>query len=280
MFHSDRMRVTLDTNVFGPVASPMLYTDAPQIEALRAIRQQIESGNIQPFISEASISLEGLTHADRIDVFIRAWDTQRYPIELPKLPEQRVEVISNALSLGIRVLHVPRVALGSFYELTEGDWATDAVFSVSERLDRYSNFARAFPTIGSGVLKQLGAELVDAHAMDKKHLEHLASLASWPTASEMMWMKGLVKEFDCPTKFPTQKAFIKHVREIIAEWCDLDILASHYAYGNDVFCTLDSAKGTGSTGILHPTQRNALVNNFGLTILSPEELVRKIASET
>lgn len=274
------MRVTLDTNVFGPVAAPMLYPDAPQIEALRAIRQEIESGNIQPFISEASLSLEGLTHADRIDVFIRAWATRQYPIELPKLPTQRVEVITNALSLGMRALHVPRVALGSFYELTEDNWAKDEIFPIAERLDRYSNFTRTFPTIGSDALKQLGAELVDNHSLDKQHLESLASLPSWPTASEMMWMKGLIAEFDRPKSFPTQNAFIKHVRELIAEWCDLDILASHYSYGNDIFCTLDSAKGTGSSGILHPAQRNTLVTNFGLSILSPEELVKKIANET
>lgn len=274
------MRVTLDTNVFGPVASPKLYLNAPQVAALTSIRQKIENGNIEAFISEASLSMEGLTHADRIDVFIRAWATQQYPIELPKLPAQRVEVIANALKMGIKVLHVPRVALGSFYELTEENWSKDQLFPIAERQNRCSVFTRAFPNIGSDALKKFGAELVDIHALDTQHLEYLARLPSWPTASKMMWMKGLIAEFDQPKKFATQKALVKHVRELIAEWSDLDILASHYAYGNDVFCTLDSARGTGSSGILHPAQRNALVNNFELKIVSPEELVRQLASET
>jgi hypothetical protein len=188
------------------------------------------------------------------------------------------EAFRNRIVARLRVLHVPRVALGSFYEVTEDKWAADDVFPIAERLDRYSNFTRAFPTIGSGTLKQLGAELVDIHALNKQHLEHLAVIPTWPTASEMMWMKGLIAEFDLPKKFATQKAFIKHVRELIAEWCDMDILASHYSYGNDVFCTLDSAKGTGSSGILHKAQRNTLVANFSLSILSPEELVRQLAN--
>lgn len=273
------MRVTLDTNVLGPVAAPSLYPDAPQIEALLAIRKNIESGGIQPFISEASISLEGLRHADRIDVFIRAWASRQSPIEMPALPEQRIEVINNALLLGVKALHVPRIALGSFYEFKEGDWAAEELFPVVERQERYSKFVRSFPEMGTGPLKSLGAELVDAHAMNKQRYEYLEKIPSSPTASQMMWMSGLVAEYDNPTKFPTQKAFIKNIRELIAEWCDLDILASHYSYGNDVFCTLDSAKGTGSAGILHPNQRNILTNDFGLTIVSPEELVEKIASK-
>ena len=270
------MRVTLDTNVFGPVACPRLYSNAPQRADLDLMRQQIESGKIQSFISEASLTMEGLKHADRIDVFIRAWATRQYPIDLPELPEQRTEVISNALSLGIKVLHVPRVALGSFYDLSNEDWAIDDLFQIGERQNRYFSFVRDFSDIGSGALKKMGAELVEIHSLSTRHLKHLESLPSWPSANEMMWMQGLLAEFDQPKKYPTQKKFIKEVRELIAEWGDFDILASHYSYGNDVFCTLDSARGTGSDGILHPNKRGILTSKFQVTILSPEELVEKL----
>lgn len=274
------MRVTLDTNVFGPVASPELYPDAPQRVALDKICKQTEEGRIQAFISEASLTMEGLTHTDRIDVFIRAWATKQYPIELPELPEPRKEVVRNALSLGLKVLHVPRIAIGSFYELSDKDWAADDLFQIGERQNRYFTFARAFPDIGSGALKKLGAELVGIHALSTQHLKHLEALPSWPSAEELMWMQGLLAEFDQPKKYATQKKFIKEVRELIAEWSDLDILASHYSYGNDVFCTLDSARGTGSKGILHPNQRATLISKFQLDILSPEELVEKLENET
>ena len=267
------MRVTLDTNVFGPVSVPSLYLDSPQITALQVIRREIESGNINPYISEASMSLEGLSHADRIDNFIRNWASEKYPIELPKLPTTRADVIRNALSLGIKVLHAPRIALGSFYELKEGDWARDELYTVQLRQERHSDFAREFPTIGPNTLKQLGSNLIDEHNINTQHIEHLERNQPGLKASEMMWMQGIVAEFDNPKKYRTQKAFVKHVRDLIAEWCDLDILASHYAYGNDVFCTLDSANGTGISGILHPAQRQTLVTKFGLNILSPEELV-------
>lgn len=274
------MRVTLDTNVFGPVAQPELYPNAPQREALDLIRQQIEVGKIQAFISEASLTMEGLTHADRIDVFIRAWATKQYPIDLPKLPEQRVEVIGNTLSLGIKVLHVPRIALGSFYDFSTEDWASDDLFQISDRQNRYFSFARDFPNIGSGALKKLGAKLVGTHSLSTQHLRHLEALPSWPSAQEMMWMQGLLAEFDQPKQYPTQKKFIKEIRELIAEWADLDILASHYSYGNDIFCTLDSARGAGSNGILHPNQRSIFASKFQVAILSPEEFVTKLENET
>ena len=274
------MRVTLDTNVFGPVSLPELYPDAPQQGALGIIRQLIMTDRIMAFISEASISLEGLPHADRINMFIRNWVTQQYPIDLPKLSEQRLEVIKSALSLGLKVLHAPRIALGSFYDISDKDWAKDEQYTIGERQKRYFAFAEDFTNIGSNALKRLGAELVSIHSICTKHLANLEKLPSLPTAQQMMWMQGLLAEFDQPKKYMTQKKYIKHVRELIAEWNDLDILASHYSYGNDIFCTLDTARSSGTTRILHPSQREDLISKFDLNILNPEELITKIENET
>ena len=270
------MRVTLDTNVFGPVALPELYQSATQRGPLGSIRQAIEAGRIKTFISEASLTMEGLTHTDRIDVFIRAWAARQYPIDLPKLPKQRLEVIDNALSLGIKVLRVPRIALGIFYDLSDEHWAKDELFPIEERKNRFFAFAGAFPDIGSSTLKHLGEELVHTHSLSTQNPTHTEKIPSLPSAPGKMWMQGLLAEFDQAKKFQTQKKFIKHVRGLIAEWSDLDILASHYSYGNCVFCTLDSARGAGSLGILHPNQRNELTTMFGVSVLSPEELASKI----
>lgn len=274
------MKVTLDTNVFGPVASPELYSSAPQRGALDKIRELLQTCKIQGYISEGSFALEALSHSDRIDSFIRAWATEQYRIELPELPAQRISVINDALALGIKVLHVPRVALGSFYDVAEEDWAKDQNFPIAVRQNRYFTFARSFPEIGSGALKKLGAELVASHSLSTQHLSHLEALPSWPKAEDMMWMQGLLAEFDEPKNYPSQKKFIKEVRDLVAEWNDLDILASHYAYGNDVFCTLDSAKGAGATGILHPNQRERLQADFQVVVMSPEELVAQVENET
>jgi len=274
------MKVTLDTNVFGPVASPELYLSAPQREDLDKIRELLQTCKIQGYISEASFALEALSHSDRIDSFIRAWATEQYPIKLPELPAQRISVINNALALGIKVLHVPRIGVGSFYDVAHKEWAKDQNFPMAVRQNRYFTFARSFPEIGSGALKKLGAELVATHSLSTQHLSHLETLPSWPKAEEMMWMQGLLAEFDEPKKFPSQKKFIQEVRDVVAEWNDLDILASHYSYGNDVFCTLDSAKSAGANGILHPNQRERLQADFQIFVMSPEELVAKAENET
>lgn len=248
------MKVTLDTNVFGPVSSPELYSDSPQLNALQKIRKEIENKNITPFLSEASLSLEGLAHADRIDVFIRVWATQEYPIALPQLPKTRIKVIENTLDLGFKFLRVPRVSIGSLYHVGDNDWARDELYDKEARINRYLDFASQYPKIGPKPLKDLGAELVAIHSLSTNDLDNISSLTLWPTAEELMWKQGILAEFDNSVKFDSQKKFTKHVREILAEWSDLDIIASHYSYGNDVLCTLDTAKGAGTTGILHPTQ--------------------------
>ena len=165
-----------------------------------------------------------------------------------------MEVIESALSLGIKVLHVPRVALGSLYELTDESWSKDELFSRAIRHNRYSAFVRAFPDVGPNSLRRLGAELVHTHSLGTRHLEHLEGLPHWPTAAEMMWMQGLLAEFDGHRKFKSQKQFIQHVRSLIAEWTDLDILASHYSYGNDIFCSIRFGKRFGHPWHITPRQ--------------------------
>jgi hypothetical protein len=270
------MRLTLDTNVLGPISAPDLYPGAPQAASIAAIREHIQSGRVRAFVSEASLSLEALAHPDRIDLFIRAWMEQKYPIALPPVPPQRKEVFSEALKLGVKVLRVPRVALGSFFELNDDDWAEEQVFDHRTRSDRQSKFVRAFPGLGSSALKKLGAELVDEHRLDKSAYLGVASTPRMPSASAMMWMKGLVAEFDHPMRFSSRKKYVSHVRDVIADWCDLDILASHYAYGNDVFCTLDAGRGSGTGSLLHTLNRPQFAAQFSLTILDPDELLRKI----
>lgn len=60
---------------------------------------------------------------------------------------------------------------------------------------------------------------------------------------------------------------------MIAEWADGDGLSAHYAYGNDYFCTNDSASNAGSNSIFSEHNRNAVENRFGIHIVSSTELL-------
>ena len=92
-----------------------------------------------------------------------------------------------------------------------------------------------------------------------------------------MWMNGILAEYDSPRKFASRKKFLSEFRELIAEWFDLDIQASHYAYGNDYLCTFDFAKNAGTSAIMHANRKAGNATQFGIQIVSPEELV-KLAS--
>ncbi len=72
----------------------------------------------------------------------------------------------------------------------------------------------------------------------------------------------------------------KHeVARAVAEWADADSIAAHYAYRNDFFCTLDSAKAEtkrGDPAISDADNRAWLSENFGIrfvTLIRLAELI-------
>ncbi len=265
--------VTLDTNVFGPVASHEDYPDHPEISACMQIRRLINENKISPYVSEASLSLEALDHSDRIDKFIREWATKTSGIILPSPSPTRIKIVEKALQIGMRVLHVPRIAIGAFVNVPSDCWAKDSRIPIEERQTRHSKFIRSFPDIGPVQLKEIGASLVHIHGLDTSRV---INFPGWPKPEELIWLKGIIAEFDDPKRFNSQKQFTKHIREIIGEWTDHDILASHFAYSFDYFCTCDMSKSTGAKGILHESKRADLESEYGIKTLTPSKLVEII----
>jgi hypothetical protein len=267
---SDNISVTFDTNVFGPVSDPDAYSTHPEIEACIKIRKIIDQSKIKPFISEASLSLEALSPGDRIVKLIREWATKNSGIILLTPSPDRINIFQKAFQIGMKVLHVPRIALGAFVEVPEDSWAKDLRIPIKERQDRNSQFTRKFPKIGPAQLKTLGAELVKLHKLDTTGV---INFAGWPTPEELSWSKGIIAEFDSPLRFNSQKQFINCIREILADWCDLDILSSHYAYNLDYFCTYDLSKSTGTKGIFYKNNQDAFKTEYGIEFVAPSTLL-------
>ncbi|MFC1528712.1 hypothetical protein ACFL5B_02255 [Candidatus Latescibacterota bacterium] len=267
------MNVTFDTNTFGPLCSQEDYPDNPDLPNFAKIKDLITLGKINPYISEGSLSLEALSHNDRIDKFIREWAKKSKGIELPEPAPIRIAIVEKAFELGVKVLHVPRIALGSFVEVPEQNWALDANFPTKERQERYFQFVRDFSSIGPSQLKKLGASLVTLHNIDTSHV---INFPGWPTPEELLWAKGIVAEYDNPKQFESSKKFTRHIRDIIAEWDDLDILASHYGYGFELFCTNDQSKSTGIKGVFHSTNQRDIFSKYNIRFVTPYELIGKI----
>lgn len=173
----------------------------------------------------------------------------------------------------LRVLHVPRVALGSFVSVPPEAWASDERFSQSQRQDRTFQLMREYPTAGPQVLKTLGAELVTLHGINTTCV---FQFPGWPSPEELLWLKGIVAEYDRPRKFSTAEHFSRHLRDLVAEWTDIDVVASHYGYGLDFLCTLDTARNTGTKGILTPVNLARLKSQYGIDVVSPGEFVERL----
>lgn len=267
------MRVTLDTNVFAPVADLSAYPNCPDAPSCAALQHRIQAGAVTAFVSEASLTLEALSHEQRIDDFFREWATKGSGIRLPTPHPKRLQVVEDLLKLGVKVLRVPNIALGSFVTVADTSWAPDEQFPASERQSRHSRFVRSFPERRPSPLKQLGASLVTAHQIDTSSIPQVPN---GPAPECFLWIEGIVAEFDNPKQFKDRVSFVKHVRDLVAEWCDLDILASHYAYGNDYFCTFDAANATGTEGVLHGSNRATLKLQFGIDVVDPSGLLSAI----
>lgn len=266
------MRVTLDTNVFGPVADPSAYPNCADQKSCIALQERIKSKDISAYISQASLSLEALCHEQRIDEFFRQWADKK-SVVVPPLPNhKRIHIVDKCLALGMQVLRVHNIALGEFVPIPAEAWAEDNYFPIEQRHERIEIFAHAFKSHGREKLIQLGANLVLAHGIDTSAIPRFID----ERPEEYFWLNGIVKEFDDPRMFSTRKAFSRHVQAIISEWCDRDILASHYGYGNDYFCTFDSARNSGRSAIFHPENRAVLMRDFGVVIVDPASMIKMI----
>lgn len=62
----------------------------------------------------------------------------------------------------------------------------------------------------------------------------------------------------------------------IAEWVDGDALSAHYAFGVDVFCTNDQAGKAGAGSIFYASNLEKLKSQFGIVVLSPDELLCRV----
>jgi hypothetical protein len=262
------MHNTFDTNVVERMFSPEDYPGYAHAAELDKIRKAVSAGKLQGSISQSTVTLEALNRNVRIDEFFREWANKTSNIRLPPADPIRAKVLKRAIAAGFTVLHVNRAAYKGFIEIPDTAWAPDTRFTVEERLDRSSQFVRAFPD-KVAELKTLGAELVLLHNID---LSRTPTAPGAPPPEQLEWLKGIIAEFDSPKKFSTQKKFINHMKDIVSEWGDTDMLGAHYGYGLDAVCTLDVAGGSGSGSILHPNNRALLKSKYGITILSPVHL--------
>lgn len=257
--------VTFDTNTFGMLN----VNDARVTDDLKvvgdAIRQEIVKNNIKGFISEASVFVECLGFAEKL-AYLAVAGT---PDSRPPVDKRGIDAIQELQRLGLEMLHAPLVGAEIFIKMP---WAKDERNSAEDRQNRFIAVSRKYghPQKTVDKLKLIGNKLL-------KNQPSLPSNRSWQTENgfkiemRQKWAVALKRDWDNGSQ-NHKKALRKQINPIIGEWCDILIVSSHYAYGNDILCTNDEGRESGANSLLHHLNREKLAHD-GIKIVLPKDLL-------
>jgi hypothetical protein len=262
------MRVTFDTNTFDKVVRPSVYPNDPSYPDFVAVHEALKRIDVLGFISETIITLEGVGKDQRAlvlgttDLHRRTEQVSEDTFAITLTTEQaarqplhrkQAERFVAAFDFGLRLLGTPRVAMPR----VEGDfYAFEVPEALGERLDRFHDIMRA----------------IEARGLGFPRAEAIANRWADRAVRNEPWYRVLSAAKD-----------IHETREVsraVAEWSDADSIGAHYAYDNNLFCTLDVAAGEGRRGdpaILDANNREWLSSNFGIKFGSITDLAKEVS---
>lgn len=258
-------KVTFDTNTFGilNVNDDRVSDDMKAVG--EAIRQEIENNNIKGFISEASVFVECLGFPEKLECLAVAGT----PDPRPSVDQRGIDAIAELQKLGFEMLHAPLIGAEIFIQMP---WATDEGLPTKERQNRFAATYRKYghPQNTVEKLRFIGNELLN-------NQDPLPENRSWQTENGIMiemrqkWAVALRRDWENGDENHKEK-LKKHLGPIIGEWCDILIISSHDAYGNDIFCTNDEGKKAGPNSLLHHSNREKL-DQDGIKIVLAKDLL-------
>lgn len=168
------------------------------------------------------------------------------------VPEEFAKRVIAAKDLGVRALkQVPRI--GAFgiddptgeYYLSNGD---------GEELGQW--ISKAHEVCASIENRGCGRAQVKALGLDKAN-------------ASQVWYQGLKNAKDIHEERAIERAF--------SEWADGDAIASHIAYGIDVFCTGDVGNSNATKSVLDAGNRAWLTATYGIKFMSFDELLASVS---
>ena len=164
--------------------------------------------------------------------------------------------------LGIRFLLCPRIELprpkhkdahGNMVEYTLLHKAAEHTYSQKDRQRRYSEAIRY-------IQDKLGA----GKKLKLSDLQNEIQSAGGNYQSRDPWFLNLANNL----AYLGEKKVIKR----FGDWADADSIASHYAYGNDIFCTNDVARGAGSVSVMSEANKRKIEERFEIEFRKLNEL--------
>lgn len=260
-------KVTFDSNVFQPIVRPDKFPADKEAVALEAIHAALRAGTITGLIAETMVDLEAIRRADRAAYFSGGLaNTKSSVIALPgggiKMsislgPKPNAhpgvhpllaERFAEAVALGVRFMHCPRIGLPRPALIQDAWFAPEADDEArSKRHDAFCSVGRAIEArgVGRAVVEKLGSSLAQAQG------------------KSVTWFEGL--------GLAQTSQGVKQVADGVGEWADGDAVAAHIAYASDFFCTRDQGVSAG-TSILTAPNRAWLAAVYGVAFVTPGEL--------
>jgi hypothetical protein len=268
-----QLKVTFDTNALASVVSPETAQRGSG-KSGGAIRKAIQDERIAAFFSETIVTLEGIQNKERAEILGKtrivseASSTGNNTITLAigtrhvrnPLDANCFARVQAATALGMQALMAPArmVALHVRDDVCPLFEPSGGISELLRCMDAVNEMATRIATRGVG------------HAAAVE-LGLLFSQRAGVTKPEL-WLQGLGRAQD--------KAESKRVAKAIREWADGDSIASHYGFGNDVFCTDDFAKSATAASVLDKDNRKWLAEDFGIWFMTLAELARTLGDMT
>lgn len=267
------MRVTFDTNTLDRAVRPARFSKDPRQSEYLKVHEALRTHAIEGFFCETLVTLEGIQNKDRAAVFesttIRQHRTDEFDaalsqntvnltliVEQPKrqpLHPETVARVQAALSLGMRVLGTPRIAMPRIEDPDNKIYVVEPdKIRLGERLDKFAEVGRQIEARGLGAAQ--AKKLAEQFAIRDKMNEP--------------WFRSLGRALGIHEERAVQRS--------IAEWADGDSIAAHIGYGLDLFCTEDKGNSAGGTSTLDDSNRAWLTSTYGVVFVTLAELAIRI----
>jgi len=261
------MRITFDTNTIDKASRPTLYPKDPEQSGMIVVHEALKHGDIQGFLSDTAVTLEGITNDQRATVFGNAQirssfaqtsaDTFTITMRLDQfdrlpLHRKQAERFIEAFRLGIRLLGTPRIGMP---RAEEQFYVVEEPSKLGDRLNRFVDILNR----------------IEARGLGSSRARKIAARFAGRGIAQGPWFTALGATKDIHEMHEVARA--------IAEWADADSVAAHYGYGNDLFCTLDGGKAEerrGQPAVLDVNNRAWLTEEFGIQFSTLGELAKEL----
>jgi hypothetical protein len=257
------MKVAFDSNVWRIISSPDKFPKEKYLTDFKKVRQAIIDKKIDPYISETVFTIEAIKKTERkgkldskkvkIDVNGDATDNGWIGSTFTIRPERGIDFDKNpilkkhfddAIALGFKITRFPRIA-GLVNENVEKVRFIQTGDELKKYLEKIFEVGRK--------IERNGAGMTAISRIGKKY--------------DRVWFRGLKKAPDSE---------IGNIAKAAAEWADGDSIAICIALGCDYFCTRDQAKSAGVNSVFSSKNLSWLSNDYGLKVISPEDLAKRI----